>query len=1119
MDIICPPPWECNIDGEFIAYSYGNILVTWDSQEQTGYLQIGDESAIHFPPGALQDVIPHGDGSIDIKHPVAVVYDDMGMPWPAIENDWTKIYQDGSVESLGGGGGAGGQPVSLEEAFGGLPQNPYGWGDEMANARDSFGDADEDLVAPRRDPLILDLNGDGIKTTNLKGGSFFDHNRDGFAELTGWVDPNDGLLVMDRNGDGIINDGTELFGDQTFLRNGARAGNGFQALAELNTTYDGKIDAQDEAFSQLRVWQDLNGDGISSPNELHTLAELGITSISLNSTITDATDAQGNTQNRLGSFERMDGSIGQIANYNLQRDPMYTIPEEWLDVPDDIAALPDLCGYGTVHDLHQAMVRDSSGELKSLVEQFATTNDENARGTLMDKILLKWTGTKREDLSFRLDLQFGNYDGCKIMVLEKFFGEQFKIMKKLPDGATLEYTPPPPPSDVRYIGIAIKPPPPKLTDESVARLNESYRLVSEWMYAGLMAQTHLKSLYEKITYTWDEQKHEIKRDMSGVITELQTDLGNNPEQGKELLSEFARSMRGYSAQGTVTYLSFREAFIQQDPELGWVIDSGGLPVIEPSQGFRHTLGTDNADAIRGSLTEGDGCLNSEYGNDVIYGTDRDEILFNEDGDAVLVAGGGYDQIFAGAGNDILDGGAGNDWLYGEAGNDTYIFRRGSGHDVIIDYDATPGNTDSIFLGSNLTPDDIFLRRVGNDLVLKINDTADTLKVQNYFKDDSPLNKIERILFMNGTVWGESEIFAATIAPTEGDDIIYGRGTNDTLRGAGGNDTLYGKGGDDVLRGDAGNDVLDGGSGNDTYVFGRGSGQDTIMTQTATAQDTDTIALGDGILPADIKLQRIWNDLKLTIVDSQDTITVRDWIVADTPGHGLSSIKFADGTEWGTDVIQEMLLQSTDGDDNILGFAKSDTIAGAGGNDVISGRGGDDILDGGAGNDTLHGEAGNDTLNGGTGTDTLLGGTGNDTYLFGRGSGQDTILDVDKTAGNLDTIRLADDLTPADITLQRQGDSLELTISGTADKLTVQNWFWNDSYEYRVERIQFSDGTIWDVDAIKLMALEGTSGDDTLLGYATSDTIRGYDGNDTLIGRGGDDTLDLCFNRTRRLSGC
>jgi hypothetical protein len=106
---------------------------------------------------------------------------------------------------------------------------------------------------PRGCPLVLDLDGDGVETTSLNDGSYFDHDANGFSEKTGWLSSDDGLLVLDRNGDGIINDGKELFGDQTILKNGSRASNGFQALAEWDDNLDGKIDANDSIWSNLRV--------------------------------------------------------------------------------------------------------------------------------------------------------------------------------------------------------------------------------------------------------------------------------------------------------------------------------------------------------------------------------------------------------------------------------------------------------------------------------------------------------------------------------------------------------------------------------------------------------------------------------------------------------------------------------------------------------------------------------------------------------------------------------------------------------------------------------------------------------------------------------------------------
>ncbi|MBI5568598.1 MAG: hypothetical protein HY914_01500 [Desulfomonile tiedjei] len=995
--------------------------------------------------------------------------------------------------------------------------------DPPTPGEDDYGAARRAKADPPPDPLVLDLDGDGIETTGVKARAHFDHDANGFAEQTAWIQSDDGILVFDRNGDGIINNGWELFGDQTILRTGQKAANGFEALAEWDDNKDGKIDAADPAFSQLRVWQDVGEDGYSFPEELHTLDELGIKSISLASTIINVTDAQGNTQNRIGSFEWEDGTSGQIADYGFQHDTVNTIDTQRLPVPDGIAALPDLPGYGNMHDLQQAMVRDTSGQLRSLVEQFMSAPEISTRTSLMSAILQKWAGTENLDLN----AGSGGFSGGMLGFLETFFGHPFKN-----DNPGAQYK----------AGIY---------------LNESYREIFESMYGELMAQTHLKSLYDKLTYTWDEQNQEARTDFSGVIPDLVAALDANPEHGKQVLSEFARSLRGISSCSPGCYLTFREHMLEIDPELGWVIDSGGLPVYDQvgqGQGggsWGCISGTDNADAIKGSLTVGDGLLEGRGGHDVIYGTSRDEVLRNQPGwqgpkigDAVLVAGGGNDQIDAGVGNDLLDGGTGNDMLYGGTGNDTYIFRRGSGQDTIIDVDPTSGNIDTIWLGGNLTPADIILRRSGDNLVLSIKGITDTLTVRDHFRNGSSLNQIERIQFMDGTVWSGSDIVREAYASTGGNDLIfgtdsddilsggdgydtlYGLAGNDTLFGDEANDTLYGGPGDDVLDGGPRNDLLDGGPGNNTYLFGRGSDQDTIVAQPASPGNSDTIVMGEGVLPTDVQVERLGNDLKLTIMDTLDRVTAKNWFQDDASAWA-GTVKFADGTVWGTDSVEVLLLTGTDRDDALYGFAMADTIRGGAGSDTIYGGGGDDTLDGGPGRDALYGEAGNDTLigaegndtllggagqdllDGGPGTDSLVGGPGDDTYVFGYGSGNDTITDRDTTPGNVDTIRLTADVTPDDVRLVHERDNLILLIKGVQDRdwLTVSKWFWNDSSEYRVEQIQFADGTTWDVDKIKEEVCRGTEENDILVGYNTSDIILGHAGDDGIIGRQGNDFVD------------
>jgi hypothetical protein len=153
--------------------------------------------------------------------------------------------------------------------------------------------------SPDCEPLIVDVAGEGFHLTNAANGVVFDifGNRKPFR-LPWLADARNGFLVLDRNGNGIIDDGTELFGNMTPQPSGVRP-NGFLALAQYDTPEnggngDGVIDSHDMIFSQLRVWIDANHDGISQPGELHTLPELGIYSISLDYKLSRRTDEFGN---------------------------------------------------------------------------------------------------------------------------------------------------------------------------------------------------------------------------------------------------------------------------------------------------------------------------------------------------------------------------------------------------------------------------------------------------------------------------------------------------------------------------------------------------------------------------------------------------------------------------------------------------------------------------------------------------------------------------------------------------------------------------------------------------------------------------------------------------------
>jgi len=168
-------------------------------------------------------------------------------------------------------------------------------------------------------PMVLDLDGNGIQTVNVQNGVTFDIDNNGTLERTGWVARGDGLLVRDLNGDGVINNGGELFGSGTVLPDGSKAADGYAAMRALDTNLDGILDANDAAFGQLAVWADSDGDGITDAGELLKLTDLGITSLSLTSTASTEVN-NGNLIGLLGSYTKSDGSTHTMGDVWFQVD-------------------------------------------------------------------------------------------------------------------------------------------------------------------------------------------------------------------------------------------------------------------------------------------------------------------------------------------------------------------------------------------------------------------------------------------------------------------------------------------------------------------------------------------------------------------------------------------------------------------------------------------------------------------------------------------------------------------------------------------------------------------------------------------------------------------------------
>ena len=203
------------------------------------------------------------------------------------------------------------------------------------------------------DPLVFDLTGNGINLTPVTTAApMLDMQGTGFAVHSGWVEPGEGVLVLQQPGQDGTPNVTEMFGGP-----GAE---GFAALAQYDANSDGVIDANDAIYSQLRIWVDANGNGAVDAGELETLQQAGIASINLTAAAqTNDTDA-GNTIVSTGTFTFTNGTTGNVDQVNFNVDSYRTQYLGDTTVSTAAAAMPNLKGYGTLTDLQVAMTLDPS---------------------------------------------------------------------------------------------------------------------------------------------------------------------------------------------------------------------------------------------------------------------------------------------------------------------------------------------------------------------------------------------------------------------------------------------------------------------------------------------------------------------------------------------------------------------------------------------------------------------------------------------------------------------------------------------------------------------------------------------------------------------------------------
>jgi hypothetical protein len=168
-------------------------------------------------------------------------------------------------------------------------------------------------------PIVIDLDGDGLDlVSRKKSHARFDMDGDGRTDDTGWVGRGDGLLVIDRNNDGLVNSASEI----SFLTDDPQATSDLDALSALDSNRDGKLTSADARFGELKIWVDANRNGVSDEGELKTLAQHGIVEFGLSGRATEESVKLGkNVVLATATFKRADGTVGTIGDVALAFSP------------------------------------------------------------------------------------------------------------------------------------------------------------------------------------------------------------------------------------------------------------------------------------------------------------------------------------------------------------------------------------------------------------------------------------------------------------------------------------------------------------------------------------------------------------------------------------------------------------------------------------------------------------------------------------------------------------------------------------------------------------------------------------------------------------------------------
>ncbi len=921
---------------------------------------------------------------------------------------------------------------------------------------------------PPRDPLIIDLGEKGIKLHNVKNGVYFDLDNNGFAERTAWIDTEDGFLALDRNENGKIDNGGELFGDQVVLQDGSISTSGFEALGELDENHDKVIDSEDSAFTSLLVWIDSDHNGKSKADELQALDKLGIISISLEHEENNVVDEE--TGARIAESAKV--IIQKAGNKKVTK-----ISEFWFPVNSSDTTHGDTVTAGDVPDLATAIERDESGTLYSLCCEFAESDDIAHKRFCTKEILYYLTGAS----DLKQNSRGGNIDARDLKVIEKFMGRKFEGI-----GGTNP-----------NVNAA------RILKDIYSRIEDDYYNILN-LYAGF--GTYLKFVFE-----YQDEKGDTKLNYLTLSTLIQSKLKNG-ENADALLYDLGMYLRAYdSIHNTKYYKEFSGEFSELSEHCRDIVSlSGSGTTYVGTDGNDNYQGTNANEFISGK--GGDDTLSGGGGNDRLSGGDGNDTY-------IFAKGFGHDTVTDSSGTNTIrfQGLKPEDLLVNGTGDyDVTVYIKGTNDSLVIQDFCRGEKYQNYMLEFTKVkmhaadPDSPFRFIYGNDEDNTLKAVLDNSAVYGFDGNDTLYGKDG-----NDVIYGNG-----------GSDSISAGGGKDIIFGGDGDDMLDGGTGDDFLYGGEGNDIYVWGADYGTDIISDSEGESVIrLAGEAVVQNLEVSPAGDDAVISikDAKDRLVIhgymeNPERYVIQSGDEKNPLENYL----SGENSSYYSGSENGDYFENNGKEILAGGK-GDDRIIGTDDKEYVFGDDGNDQLLFAGGDDVVFGGAGDDYINGGNGNDYIDAGAGKDFVEGGSGDDTYVFQQGYGEVSIQDNEGE----NTILFGDELTAESIKSYRSNwNDLLVTFDGHEDRLKLKNYCVNENA--RGYKLVFSDGTV--VDAVAknspLKKIYGTDdseympsvyddgvtkvgqdGDDQLVGSDGNDSLYGGKGNDRITGLKGDDLLD------------